>query len=92
MQPLLVRVPPDAAVPPAQPGDLVGLVPVTDYRAGEEVVAILPGGRALAGLTLQLQGVWWLLTDAAIDGCALRELVALSPSIELVRLLLFRPI
>jgi len=85
MQPLLVRVPSDAVVPPAQPGDLVGLVPVTDYRAGEEVIAILPGGRAEAGVLVTLGGAWWLMVDAA-------ELIALAPGMELVRLLLFRPI
>jgi len=85
MQPLLARVAADAAVPPIEPGDLVGLVPVRDYVAGEEVVAILPGGRAQAGVVVTLGGAWWLLVDAA-------ELIALSPSMELVRVLLFRPI
>jgi hypothetical protein len=82
---LLTRIPPDAVAPPAEPGDLIGLAGVERRHAGDQVVAVLPGGRSAVGVLLLLSRAWWLLADT-------QELIALGPDAELFRVLLFRPL
>jgi hypothetical protein len=85
MPQMLARVPLGVVAPPVQPGDLVGLVGVDHRHAGDQVVAVLPGGRAAVGVLLLLSRAWWLLADT-------QELIALGPGAELFRVLLFRPL
>jgi len=85
MPALLTRVPAQAVGDGVERDDLVGLVAVDGYRAGERLIAVLPGGRAVAGVMLRLGRAWWLIVEA-------EELIALGPTTELFRALLFRPI
>jgi len=86
MRTLLGRVPSAAVVaPPLEPGDLVAMVEVSDYRVGERVVVLSPGSRPIGGLLVRCAAAWWVMVGTA-------ELVALGPETTVFALLILRPV